>query len=244
MAYIYGRNPVMEALQTGSIVQKIYVRHGNQSGKISQIYRTAKQQKIVVVNADVKKLQQMVGKVNHQGVVALISPVRIREMGEFSFTKRRSASPLAFVIADRIQDPHNMGAIIRGAEIFGAAGVIFSARDNTPITEVVVKASAGAALHCPLYRANNLAQTADWLKQNNVWIYGAALDADAALWDIDFNRDCAIIIGSEEKGIRPLLLKKCDQTFRIPQIGKTQSLNASVAAGVVLAEMVRQRSRK
>ena len=134
-----------------------------------------------------------------------------------------------------------MGAIIRSAEVLGANGVIFSNRDTVPITDTVVKASAGAALHCPLYLAPNLGRAITALKQQNVWVYGSSLETDFQLWDIDFKRHCAIVIGGEEKGIRPSLAKNCDQLFKIPQPGSTQSLNASVAAGVILAESLRQR---
>jgi 23S rRNA (guanosine2251-2'-O)-methyltransferase len=241
MSYIYGRNPVLEALLHGQAVQKIYIQHGNRGGKIQHVYRLARQHKIVVTNADAKKLRQMVGDANHQGVVALISPVRVLAFEELFERPDRAAPPACLLLADRIQDPHNMGAIIRSAEIFGVQGVIYSSRENVPITDTVVKASAGAALHCPIYQANNLAHAADLLKEKGIWLYGASLEGTATLWELDFKRDCAIIIGSEEKGIRPLLQKKCDLLFRIPQVGATQSLNASVAAGVVLAEMLRQR---
>jgi 23S rRNA (guanosine2251-2'-O)-methyltransferase len=175
-------------------------------------------------------------------VVALISPVNIQTFEELLSQLPQLVSPVCLVMVDRIQDPHNMGAIIRSAEIFGAQGTIFTDRKNVPITDTVVKASAGAALHCPLYQAGNLAQATDLLKGKGLWIYGAALDTTTSLWDMDFRRDCAVIIGGEEKGIRPLLQKKCDVLFRIPQVGNTQSLNASVAAGVVLAEVLRQRT--
>jgi 23S rRNA (guanosine2251-2'-O)-methyltransferase len=241
MSLIYGRNPVLEALSNPDTIQKIYVQHGLQHPKIRQIYKLAKQHSIAISNADVGKLRQMVGDTNHQGVVALIAPVKIRDFWSLDLDKAKQTGQLCLVIADRIQDPHNMGAIIRSAEIFGARGVVFSTRENVPITDVVVKASAGAALHCPLYRADNLVKAAQWLKENGVWIYGAALETKVSLWQVDFNRHCAVVIGNEEKGIRPLLQKHCDQLFRIPQIGKTQSLNASVAAGVTLAEMLRQR---
>lgn len=241
MPHIYGRNPVLEALLHGQPVQKIYIQHGNQGDKIRQIYRLAKQQKVAVTNADPKKLKQMVGDANHQGVVALISPVNIQTFEELLTHLPQLASPVCLVMVDRIQDPHNMGAIIRSAEIFGAQGVIFSDRENVPITDTVVKASAGAALHCPLYQTGNLAQAIDLLKEKGLWIYGAALETPTSLWGMDFRRDCVLIIGGEEKGIRPLLQKKCDVLFRIPQVGSAQSLNASVAAGVVLAEVLRQR---
>jgi 23S rRNA (guanosine2251-2'-O)-methyltransferase len=241
MPYIYGRNPVLEALLQGQAVQKIYIQYGNRGGKIQQIYRLARQQKVAISNADPQKLRQMAGNAVHQGVVALISPVQIRSFEELPDALAQLPEPHCLALIDRIQDPHNMGAIIRSAEIFGIQGVIFPSRDNVPITDTVVKASAGAALHCPLYQANNLARAADLLKEKGIWLYGASLEGTASLWDLDFKRNCAVFIGGEEKGIRPLLQKKCDVLFRIPQVGATQSLNASVAAGIVLAEMLRQR---
>lgn len=242
MPYIYGRNPVLEALLHGQAIQKIYIQHGVQGDKIRQIYRLARQQRLAITNADQKKLQQMVGEVAHQGVVALISPVSILPFAEIPDAPKDTAALACIVIADRIQDPHNMGAIIRSAEIFGARGIVFSDRENVPITDTVIKASAGAALHCPLYKAENLARAVENLKEKGFWIYGAAPDAPRSLWETDFRRHCAVIIGGEERGIRPLLQKKCDLLFRIPQVGQTQSLNASVAAGVILAEIMRQRS--
>ena len=242
MSYIYGRNPVIEALRHGRQVQKIYIQHGNQSGSIRQIYRMARDLKIPVSNADARKLRQIAGDGNHQGVVALIAPVEIADEHALLDALLNPAGPVTLVFLDRIQDPHNMGAIIRSAEVFGASGVVFSTRENVPVTDTVVKASAGAALNCPLYQTHNLAQLIDRIKaQQDLSFYGAALDGSEALWDVDFSGDCAIIIGSEEKGIRPLLQKKCDHLFQIPQRGKTQSLNASVAAGIVLAERERQR---
>jgi len=133
-----------------------------------------------------------------------------------------------------------MGAIIRSAEVLGASGIIYPARENVPITETVVKASAGAAFHIPICKSVNLVKSIHQLKENGFWIYGTAPDASTDLWSMDFNRNCAIVIGSEEKGIRPLIKKNCDVLFKIPQFGKTESLNASVAAGIILGEMLHQ----
>lgn len=241
MAYIYGRNPVIEALTEGGAVQKVYIQHGQRSGKIQLIYRLSRQQKIPIVTADARKLNQMVGQVVHQGVVALTVPVQILSEDDFQDHLERVAAPACFLILDQIQDPHNMGAIIRSAEVFGADGVIFTGSGSSPVTEVVVKSSAGAALKIPLYRVGNLARMLDLLKEKNLWIYSSSLSGDTPLWQVDLRRSCAIIIGGEKKGVRSLLQKKSDVLFMIPQKGATQSLNASVAAGVILSEMLRQR---
>lgn len=247
MPYIYGRHPVMDALQHGDDIQKIYIQHGLQGEKIGRLQRIARQKKIKVVTADPRKLKQMAANGNHQGIVALISPVKIHHFDTFLTTHSQSLESgqphQTLIVLDRIQDPHNMGAIIRSTEIFGAAGLLFSERDNVPVTDTVVKASAGAAMHCPIYKADNLGKAINRLREAGFWIFGAALTENAKpLWQVDFKRHCAIIIGNEEKGLRPLLQKKCDDIFYIPQVGKTQSLNASVAAGIVLAEIARQRT--
>ena len=242
MPYIYGRHPVMDALKHGDDIQKIYVQHGLQGEKIKRVQRAARQRKVNIVTADPRKLKQMAGNGNHQGIVALISPVKILPFETFLTTFSSEQDCQTLVVLDRIQDPHNMGAIIRSAEIFGAAGLLFSERDNVPVTDTVVKASAGAAMHCPIYKADNLGKAINRLQEAGMWLFGAALNDDAKpIWKIDFNRHCGIIIGNEEKGLRPLLQKKCDDLFYIPQVGKTQSLNASVAAGIALSEMTRQR---
>lgn len=242
MPYIYGRNPILEALRHQKPIQKIYVQHGQQNDRIRKIFRIAREQRIPVTNADSNKIIRMVGKVAHQGVVALISPIQLASLNALIKKIPHYQSPFTMVIADQIQDPHNMGAIIRSAEIFGATGIITANRDSVPITDTVVKASAGAALHLPVYQTHNLSQAVRALQKQGVWIIGSALGAKIPLWKVDFKRNCAIIIGNEEKGMRPALQKNCDTLFYIPQAGKTQSLNASVAAGITLAEIVRQRT--
>ena len=241
MPYIHGRNPVIEALEHQRPIQKIYIQHGNRGDKINLIFLFFKQNRIPITNADPHKIAKMVGKVTHQGVVALVSPVEIRDIADLLEAPLPENRYGLWVIADQIQDPHNMGAIIRSAEVLGADGVIFGTRDTVPITDTVVKASAGAALHCPLYTAPNLGRAVAALKEKNIWVYGSSLETDQQLWDVDCLRHCAIVIGGEGSGIRPSLAKSCDVLFKIPQPGSTQSLNASVAAGVILAETLRQR---
>lgn len=241
MPYIFGRNPVLEALQHGRPVQKIYLQFGQQNDKIRTIYKLAKAQKIAITNVDPRKIKQLAGNNNHQGIVALIAPMEIGSFDALVNNLPALPRPWNLIILDRIQDPHNMGAIIRSAEILGVQALIYSDRENVPVNDTVMKASSGAALHLPIYKAGNLSQALAILKEQQIWIYGAALENAQPLWGTDFVRDCAVIIGNEEKGIRPGLLKHCDGLFYIPQSGKTQSLNASVAAGIALCEIVRQR---
>lgn len=241
MPYIYGRNPVLEALRHGKPVQKIYLQHGQQQARVADIYKMAGRKRVQVVNADPGKLRNMVGEVTHQGVVALVAEIPLRHLEDLLTDIVSWPAPFTLVVVDQIQDPHNLGAIIRSAEVLGARGVVLSPRDTAPVTDTVVKASAGAVLHCPVYQVPNLAQLLPLLKEQGVWICGTALDAESGIWESDLNRNLVVIIGNEERGMRPTLRKQCDLVFRIPQSGHIQSLNASVATGVVLSEVLRQR---
>ena len=240
MPHIFGRNPVIEALQNNQPLEKIYIQYNSHGDKINHIYKLARSGKIPITKIDSKKIDKIVGNSNHQGVVALISPIRtatITDILEKAGNERKSS---CVVILDRINDPHNMGAIIRSAEVFGASGIIYPSRESAPLTETVVKASAGAAFHIPICKTGNVVTAIQQLKENGFWIYGSAPDAHDVLWETDFKRNCALIIGNEEKGIRTLIRKQCDLLFKIPQTGATDSLNASVASGVILAEIFRQ----
>jgi 23S rRNA (guanosine2251-2'-O)-methyltransferase len=243
MPYIFGRNPLVKALQSNQPIEKIYVHHTAHGDKINHIYKLARSCRIPITNIDSRKIGKIAGDVNHQGVIALISPIRTMTIEDLLERVNKKAKPSCIMLLDRVNDPHNMGAIIRSSEVFGASGIIYPARENVPLTETVIKASAGAAFHIPICKSGNLVPTIQQLKENGFWIYGSATDADTELWKTDFNRNCVIIIGSEEKGIRPLVRKQCDVLFKIAQMGKTESLNASVAAGVILAEIQRQRQQ-
>lgn len=240
MPHIFGRNPIIEALKDNQPIEKIYVHHRAHGDKINHIYKLARSNQIPITKIDSGKMKQIAGDANHQGAIALISPIKtvaLEAMLEKVAKKNQSS---CFVLLDRINDPHNMGAIIRSAEIFGAAGIIYPARENVPLTETVVKASAGATFHIPICRSANLVKSIQQLKEEGFWIYGSSVNAETTLWEMDFNRNCAIVVGSEEKGLRPLVEKQCDVLFSIAQVGKTESLNVSVAAGIILAEVSRQ----
>ena len=240
MPHIFGRNPVIEALQNNQPIEKIYIHHGTHGDKINHIYKLARSNKIPITKIDTRKIKQISGNVNHQGVIALISSIKTIDIDPLLQIAKKNKNYSCIVLLDRINDPHNMGAIIRSAEVFGATGIIYPARESVPMTETVVKASSGSVFHIPICKSDNLVKTIQQLKENDFWIYGSSTDAEINLWETDFSRNCAIIIGSEEKGIRPLVKKHCDLLFKIPQIGKTESLNASVAAGIILSEVVHQ----
>ncbi len=242
MPFIYGKNPVWESLQHGKPIEKLYIQFGLHGEKIRKILQLARERKIPVSRVDQSKIRRMVGDVAHQGIVALVSPISLWEVEDLLNHVEDLDHPATLVILDRIQDTHNLGAIIRSAEVLGADALIYSPRESAPLNEAVVKASAGAAMHLPICKAGNLSQLLKMLKEMDIWIYGSVLHSEKQLWQVDFNRAFAVIIGSEEKGIRPSLLKLCDDIFTIPQPGRTGSLNASVATGIILTEALRQRT--
>lgn len=244
MPVILGLNPVLEALQSGQAIDKIFLLSSKKGSVISKIYNIARKQHIPVVRADKRKLEKLTGSSMHRGVVALLPPLQYISLEELIVKINLLLENANILILDKIQDPQNFGAIIRSAEVLGVHAIIFSLNENVPVTDSVVKASSGAVFHIDICKVNNLSQTVRTLQHAGVWIYASSLKAEKSLWEIDFQRPHATIIGSEGKGIQQLLVKNSDEIFKIPQIGKTESLNASVAAGVILTEVLRQRNFK
>lgn len=245
--YIYGRNAVMEALESGAGLQKVYVMFGSQGSAIQKIFIKAKKLKIQCAFTDKKKFAELEktvcnGPNRSQGVIALINPFDIIDIHEFiekSFQK--SEKPLAIVL-DGINDPHNLGAIARSCECAGAVGIVLSERNSAPITPAAVKVSAGAIEHLLVSNAGNLIQAIEQLKAAGYWIVGSDDSADRVYTDKIYDSPIALIIGGEGKGISPSLKKHCDFLVKIPLMGRISSLNASVAAGVLLFEILRQRN--
>ncbi len=241
MPVIFGRNPVLEALESDQTIDKIYLLNSAHGEVIKRLYRLARQMSIPVVRADRRKLQQLCGSGNHQGVAALVAPVNYLGLEDLVEHIQRQGETPALVVADRIQDPHNLGAIIRSAEALGMHGLIFDLRDSVPITDTVVKASAGAVFHLNICKVNNLTRAVRYLKDCGLWVYASSSHAEKTLAALDLQVPLAVIIGSEGKGVCALLQQSCDEQFRIPLAGKTESLNASVAAGIIFYEIQRQR---
>lgn len=237
---ICGRNPVIEALKSGANIDTIYI-DGN-GGSLSVIRRLAKENGIVVKDADDKKLSRLSGGASNQGVVAEGACGEYVTVEDILAVSQKNGTKPFIIICDEIEDPHNLGAIIRTAETSGADGVIIPKRRSASLNATVFKTSAGAASYVPVARVPNLAACIDTLKENGVWIYGT--DASGTDYsETDFTGGVALVIGSEGFGISKLIQKKCDFMIKLPMLGKINSLNASVAAGIFMYEVLRQRRR-
>ena len=239
---IAGRNAVHEALKAGRPIAAIYVQRGEKNGSIVSILAKAKQQNIPIKEADSKKLDFMSGHAAHQGIVAAVAVKDFAELEDLFVVAEERGEPPFFILCDEISDPYNLGAIIRTAECAGAHGVIIPKRRNVGLTFAVGKASAGAVEYLLVARVTNLADTIETLKKRGVWVYAA--DMDGQPWcATDFSGGVALVIGSEGEGVSRLVKEKCDFVVSLPMKGHINSLNASVAAGILSYEISRQRSR-
>ncbi|GGG90652.1 23S rRNA (guanosine(2251)-2'-O)-methyltransferase RlmB [Paenibacillus radicis (ex Gao et al. 2016)] len=238
---IAGKHPVMEALRSGREINKIWIAEGAQKSLTQPIVAEAKKNGIVVQFVDKRKLDSMVEGVQHQGVVAQAAAFAYVEIEDLLERARSRGETPFILLLDEIEDPHNLGSILRTAECTGVHGVIIPKRRAAGLTATVLKTSAGAAEHVPVARVTNLAQTIDRLKQEGVWIAGTDLSAPQDVYKTKFDLPLAIVIGNEGKGIGRLIKEKCDFLVKLPMLGQLNSLNASVAAGVLMYEVVRQR---
>ncbi len=247
--YIYGRNPVIEALKSGGEVEKIYLAQGVQGGAISSIYSSAKRYGVQIVTYDKRKFASLEKDAcpkdkKSQGVIAVLKQYKefaLEELIESAFLK----TSLPVVVAlDGINDPQNLGAIARSAEAAGAAGIIITERNSAPVTPAAVKASAGALSYLPVVKISSLITALEKLKEAGFWIFGTDSEGKNLYTDGIYDSPVLLIIGSEGKGLRPSTKKHCDFIVNIPLYGKVSSLNASVSAGIVLFEINRQRSLK
>lgn len=233
---IFGRAPVLEALKNSHPIDKIIIKSGPYAKSLIPVIDEAKKRNIVIQQADGARLDRMANGENHQGVIAMISAYSYVSVNDIIGGKDN-----AFVIiCDKITDPHNLGAIIRTANCVGADGVIIPKRDSAGVNSVVMKTSAGAVEYTPVAKVTNLASTIDELKEQGFWITAADMDGQS-MYDIDFKGKIAIVVGSEGKGVSRLVREKCDFIAQIPMYGEINSLNASVAAAVLMYEAVRQR---
>lgn len=238
---IAGRNAVMEAIKGNRTIEALYITAGQTEGSINAIKKLAKEKKLVIKEVDKKKLDSLSGGAVHQGVVALVTPYKYCEVSEIiEYAKEKGEAPF-IVILDEIEDPHNLGSIIRTAELCGVHGIIIPKRRNVGITTTVYKASVGAIEHVKVAKVTNLNSTIDELKEQGIWVYGADIAGDEYSYEVDFSGPCALIIGSEGRGISKLTLKKCDKLVKIPMVGKINSLNASVAGGIMMYEVLKGR---
>jgi 23S rRNA (guanosine2251-2'-O)-methyltransferase len=239
--YIYGRHPVSEIMRSRPReVRQLFLVSGRNE-RLDDIVRSAKRLSIPVMTVPERKLVGMVGDVLHQGIVAQVAAFAYRDSDELLLAaKERGEAPL-LIMLDQIQDPHNLGALIRSAVALGAHGLIIPKDHSCEVNATVVKASAGATAYLGIARVTNLRRSLEELKSSGLWIVGADAGASCAVWDADFMRPSVIVIGSEGHGLRRLVADSCDVLVHIPMGGRLESLNASVAGGVLLYEASRQR---
>lgn len=237
---ISGRNPVSEAVRSNRPIDKILVARGEKSGAVVGILAKAKQKQIPIKEVDRTKLDYITGNTNHQGIVAFAAVKEYSTVEEiFEYAESLGEMPF-IVVLDEVEDPHNLGAIIRTAECAGVHGVIVPKRRSASLSYTVGKASAGAVEYMRVARVTNIASLLDELKQRGVWVYGADMDG-TDYRKCDFSGACAIVIGNEGKGISRLVREKCDVIVSLPMKGRINSLNASVAAGILMYSAMNNR---
>ncbi len=239
---IFGRNPVLEAIRAGREIDKIYIKNTEADGSLKKVLGAAKSAKIVVSRVDKKKLDMLCDGENHQGVVAAVAEHSYCTVEDILKNAEEKGEKPFVVICDKISDPHNLGSIIRTANAAGAHGVIIPKHESAGLNATVAKVSAGAVEFTPVARVNNLASVIEKLKKEGFWVTGAAMGGDKSLFEADLDGSVAIVIGSEGNGISRGVLEKCDFVVSIPMKGETESLNASVAAALLMYEVMRRRN--
>ena len=240
---VEGRNSVLELLESEKDINKIFVTRGEKQGSINKIIGRAKGKGIVLVEVDKSKLDEMSQTGNHQGVIAIVPPFEYSEVEDILDEAKNKKEQPFILILDGIEDPHNLGAIIRTAETAGVHGVIIPKRRAASVNSTVNKVSAGAVEHMKVARVNNINDTIQYLKDNGLWIIGTDGKAENYYYEQDLTGPIALVIGSEGYGMNRLVSENCDILVKIPMKGKITSLNASVSAGIVTYEIVKQRKK-
>lgn len=239
--YVEGRNAVLELLESEKDINKIYIQSGEKHGSIMKIIAKAKANGVIVQEVQKRKLDEMSTSNNHQGVIAIVPPFQYAEVDDIlDEAKKRGEEPF-IIILDGIEDPHNLGSIIRTAETAGVHGVIIPKRRAASVNATVAKTSAGAVEYMKIARVNNINETIKELKDKGIWICGTDMNTDTLHYEQDYKMPIAIIIGNEGKGISRLTKENCDFFVKIPMKGKISSLNASVSAGIIMYEVVKSR---
>ena len=237
---ICGRNPVLEAIRSGREIDRLLVAHGVSGGSVTEIIAKCKAKGILIKEISPQKLDYYCYNANHQGVAVMFASQEYSTPEEIlELANSRGEKPF-IIVCDEIEDPHNLGAIIRTAEACGVHGIIIPKRRSASLNATVAKSASGALEYMKVARVTNIPNTIDFLKSQGVWVFGADMDGDDYV-SVDLNCPCALVIGNEGKGIGQLTAKKCDQIISLPMCGKINSLNASVAAGVLMYEVVRKR---
>jgi 23S rRNA (guanosine2251-2'-O)-methyltransferase len=239
-----GRNPVSEAIRAGAVFEKIYIVHTPKNGPYASLASLAKRQNIKIEFVSRQKLSEISGDKNPRGVAAVVRSQPYAAVGDILDAATAAKEPPLVILLDNIQDPHNLGAIIRTADSAGVHGVIIPKKRSAGLTGTVAKTSAGASAHMAVARVSNLNYTIDELKEKNIWFVGTDAQASLSYTEVDMTGPTGIVIGSEGDGMHRLVREKCDFLVKIPMYGRVNSLNASVAAGLLFYEARRQRTRE
>ena len=241
---IVGRNAVTEALKSGRAVNRLLVAEGDGQGSIREIVRLARESGAIVETVARSKIEAVARGFRHQGVLAYTSPVDYMPLDELLEAARAKSDAPFLLLLDELEDPHNLGAILRTADAVGVDGVLIPRRRSCPLSATVAKTSAGAVEYVPVARIGNIAQTIKALKDEGFWIIGADMDGTTDYFDADLTGATVLVVGSEGRGISRIVRDNCDILVKIPMLGKINSLNVSVAGAVLMYESLRQRWKK
>ncbi len=240
---VEGRNAVLELLESGKDINKIFISKGERHGSIFKIIAKAKENKVMIVEKEKKKMDEMAQNKNYQGVIAIVPPFEYCQIQDIlQEAKKRQEEPFVLIL-DEIEDPHNLGSIIRTAETAGVHGIIIPKRRAVAVNSTVNKVSAGAVQHMKISRVNNLSEAIEQLKKEGLWIAGTDINAQEYYYEHDLTGPIGIVIGNEGKGIGTKIKNNCDFLLKIPMKGKVTSLNASVSTGIILYEVVKQKMK-
>ena len=241
---IEGRNSVIELLESGKDINKIFVEKGEKHGSIHKIIAMAKEKRVIIVEKDKRQMEEMAQNKNYQGVIALVPPFEYCEIEDIlDKAKEKNEDPFVLIL-DGIEDPHNLGSIIRTAETAGVHGVIIPKRRGALVNSTVAKVSAGAVEHMLVARVTNITDAIEKLKKEGLWICGTDINTDKYYYEQDLTGPIGIVIGNEGSGMSNKVTKNCDFLVKIPMMGKVTSLNASVSTGIVVYEALKQKIQK
>ena len=239
---VEGRNAVIELLESGKDINKLYITKGEKNGSINKIIALAKENKVVIVEKDKKQMEEMAQTDNYQGVIAIVPPFEYCEIDDIlNYAKEKEENPFVLIL-DGIEDTHNLGAIIRTAETAGVHGIIIPKRRAASVNSTVSKVSCGAVEYMRIARVSNITDSINKLKEEGLWICGTSISAEKYYFNQDLTGPLGIVIGNEGKGMSDLVEKNCDFLVKIPMMGNVESLNASVSTGIIVYEALKQRN--
>ena len=241
---LVGRNAVTEALKSGRGINKLWIASGDREGSVAEIAALAKERGIVVQYVERAKIESLAGGHRHQGVLAYVAPVPYAELEDILKAAEAKGEAPFLVLLDELEDPHNLGALLRTADATGVHGILIPKRRSVSLNATVAKTSAGAVEYVPVARIGNIAQTLKKLKEKGFWVAGADMDGEKAYYEADLTGPLVLVVGSEGRGMSRLTKEACDFIVSMPMVGRINSLNASVAGSILMYESMRQRLQK